>query len=174
MKNHENSTKELLLSAHTRRAIQLLQGNVQPKEVVVRLYDDGLETEKGVELVNMIIQAPIVYSRFKGKQKIWLGAVVIFITLIAAGIWSAFSSMSFYVIFLSSILIWGFGLIAIVLGVFQIMNGKPKFNDKQIQEFNRLLYSVDEVEKVWKCPNCDSKNSNFTYKCEKCGYDLMK
>ena len=32
---------------------------------------------------------------------------------------------------------------------------------------------MKEESKQWKCPQCQSINPNNTYKCEKCGYNLV-
>lgn len=58
------------------------------------------------------------------------------------------------------------GLRLLVIG----FNEKKKSN---IYEKNKSIYGVEEPDKKWECPRCNTLNSNIAYICKKCKYKII-
>ena len=174
MNNRESSNENLLNSAYARKAIQLLQAGHSPREVIDLLFQDGMEPGKAQALINDLTQLPVMYSQWLGKIKMGGGLLLIF----GPPIYVAFRAIVFSedahgAIY--SIIVFGIGGLGLFIwGLIQYLNKNPKLNKKQVRDFNERAYKVEEVDKTWKCPKCGHENSNFTYQCANCKYDLMK
>ena len=174
MNTQESSNENLLNSAYVRRAIQLLQSGHPPREVIDLLFQEGMKPEKAQALINELTQLPVVYSQRLGKIKMLGGLLLMF----GPAIYVAFRAIVFSENVqgaIYTIIVFGIGGLGLfVWGLIQYLIKKPKLNKKQAREFNELVYKVEEVDKTWECPKCGHENSNFTYQCANCKYDLMK
>ena len=51
---------------------------------------------------------------------------------------------------------------------------KSNHNNMETIKKSGVAYWLSEQEKKWKCPNCDTSFSWYTYKCKNCGNDLKR
>jgi len=171
MKRDHNSRDVVQQSTYFNRAKELLQAGNSSQKIMDMFQEEGLEREKAVTLISELMDYPVKYSRMIGKRNMILGLLLILsmgvVSIINIFIFSQSPQDSIYL----PLGIAGVGFF--IWGLAQYLNKKPKLNQKQTRELNKLAYGVEEPEKTWECPKCSHKNPNTTYKCTNCGYDLM-
>ena len=171
MKRDHRSSNVVQQSTYFNRIKGLLQAGNSSQKIIDMLQEEGLEREKAVTLISEVMDYPVRYSRMIGKRNMSLGLLLI----LSMGVVSIINIFIFFQSPQDSVYL-PLGIVGVgffMWGLTQYLNKKPKLNQKQTRELNELAYGVEEPEKTWDCPKCNHKNSNNTYKCTNCGYDLM-
>ena len=50
-------------------------------------------------------------------------------------------------------------------------NNKSMLNEKN--QTNKYYSNIENPDKKWKCPKCNTENPNTTYTCNACGYKIV-
>lgn len=61
-------------------------------------------------------------------------------------------------------------IVAYILGMIRLRKNIDDYEKKNKTEYKSMNLSGGDTSEIWICPNCNAKNKQELYSCDKCGY----